>query len=140
MAGPRWAIWLPGPIGKCDGAMKMELRKTFQFEAAHLLPHLSESHKCRRLHGHSFRVDVVVAGECDTKLGWLMDYADISEAFKPLLDRLDHYYLNEIPGLENPTSENLAVWIWERLKPTLPLLTEIVVAETCMSRCVYRGK
>src|SRR6266513_2637344 len=107
--------------------MKMELRKTFQFEAAHLLPHLPESHKCRRLHGHSFRVDVVVAGECDPKLGWLMDYADISEAFKPLLDRLDHYYLNEIPGLENPTSENLAVWIWQRLKPALPLLTEIVV-------------
>src|SRR5205814_285449 len=89
--------------------MKVELRKTFQFEAAHLLPHLAGSHKCRRLHGHSFRVEVVVAGECDPKLGWLMDYADISEAFKPLLDRLDHYYLNEIPGLENPTSENLAV-------------------------------
>ena len=140
MAGPRWAIWLPGPIGKCDGAMKMELRKTFQFEAAHLLPHLSQTHKCRRLHGHSFRVDVVVAGECDPQLGWLMDYADISEAFKPLLDRLDHYYLNEIPGLENPTSENLAVWIWQRLKPALPLLSEIVVAETCMSRCVYRGQ
>jgi len=118
----------------------MELRKTFQFEAAHLLPHLSEAHKCRRLHGHSFRVEVVVAGECDPKLGWLMDYADISEAFKPLLERLDHYYLNEIPGLENPTSENLAVWIWERLKPNLPLLTEIVVAETCVSRCVYRGE
>ena len=140
MAGRRWAIWSPGPIGKCEGAMKMELRKTFQFEAAHLLPHLPESHKCRRLHGHSFRVDVVVAGECDPKLGWLMDYADISEAFKPLLDRLDHYYLNEIPGLENPTSENLAVWIWKQLKPALPLLSEIVVAETCMSRCVYRGE
>ena len=139
MAARRWVIWLPGPIGKCDGAMKIELRKTFQFEAAHLLPHLSESHKCRRLHGHSFRVEIVVAGQCDPKLGWLMDYADISEAFKPLLERLDHYYLNEIPGLENPTSENLAVWIWERLKPALPLLTEIVVAETCMSRCVYLG-
>src|SRR5438034_11783096 len=100
MADQRWRIWLLGPIGKCEQAMKMELRKTFQFEAAHLLPHLPESHKCRRLHGHSFRVEVVVAGECDPKLGWLMDYADISEAFKPLLDRLDHYYLNEIPGLE----------------------------------------
>ena len=140
MAGPLSAIWSCGPIGKCDRVMKMELRKTFQFEAAHLLPHLPQSHKCRRLHGHSFRVDVVVSGECNPKLGWLMDYADISEAFKPLLDRLDHYYLNEIPGLENPTSENLAAWIWQRLKPTLPLLTEIVVAETCVSRCVYRGE
>src|SRR5712664_2069891 len=119
--------------------MKMELRKTFQFEAAHLLPHLPPSHKCRRLHGHSFRVEVVVAGECDSKLGWLMDYADISEAFKPVHERLDHYYLNEIPGLENPTSENLAVWIWQRLRPALPLLTEIVVAETCLSRCIYRS-
>jgi len=120
--------------------MKVELRKTFQFEAAHKLPNVAADHKCARLHGHSFRVEIVVAGECDPRLGWLMDYADISEAFKPLLDQLDHYYLNEIPGLENATSENLARWIWDRLKPQLPLLTEIVVAETCVSRCVYRGQ
>ncbi len=119
--------------------MKMELRKTFQFEAAHLLPKLPPSHKCRRLHGHSFRVDVAVTGECDPELGWVMDYADISAAFKPIYQQLDHYYLNEIPGLENPTSENLAIWIWERLQPALPQLTEIMVAETCMSRCIYRG-
>ena len=119
--------------------MKMELRKTFQFEAAHLLPHLPKSHKCRRLHGHSFRVEIVVAGECDPKIGWLMDYADIGAHFKPIWEKLDHRYLNEIPGLENPTSENLAVWIWTRLKPKLPLLTEVVVAETCVARCVYRG-
>lgn len=119
--------------------MKVELRKSFQFEAAHLLPHLPESHKCRRLHGHSFKVEVVVAGECDPHLGWLMDYADISDVFKPLWEQLDHRYLNDIPGLENATSENIARWIWERLKPKLPLLSEIVVAETCMSKCVYRG-
>jgi len=119
--------------------MNIELRKTFQFEAAHLLPRLPRTHKCRRLHGHSFRVEVVVAGQCDPVLEWLMDYADISAAFQPLWKKLDHNYLNEIPGLENPTSENLAAWIWKRLKPRLPLLTEIVVAETCMSRCVYRG-
>ena len=119
--------------------MKIELRKTFQFEAAHKLPHVPADHKCARLHGHSFRVEVVVAGECDPHLGWLMDYADLSEAFKPLLDRLDHYYLNEIPGLENATSEVLAKWIWDRLKPTVPLLLEISVAETCLSRCIYRG-
>ncbi len=119
--------------------MKMDLRKTFQFEAAHLLPRLPETHKCRRLHGHSFRVEVVVRGDCDPELGWVMDYADISAAFKPVWQQLDHRYLNEIPGLENPTSENLAVWIWQRLHPALPLLAEIVVAETCQSQCVYRG-
>jgi 6-pyruvoyltetrahydropterin/6-carboxytetrahydropterin synthase len=83
-------------------------------------------------------VEVVVAGECDPRLGWLMDYADISRAFRPTLDKLDHYYLNEIPGLENPTSEKVAAWIWRKLKPRLPLLTEVVVAETCTAKCVYR--
>ena len=117
----------------------MELRKTFQFEAAQLLPRLPRSHKCRRLHGHSFKVDVVITGECDPKLGWVMDYADISAAFKPLWKRLDHRYLNEIAGLENPTSENIALWIWKRLKPKLPMLSEVVVAETCTAQCVCRG-
>ncbi len=117
----------------------MELRKTFQFEAAHLLPRLPENHKCRRLHGHSFQVEIVVSGDLDPKLGWVMDYADITKAFRPLWEQLDHYYLNEVPGLENPTSENVAVWIWQRLKPKLALLSEVVVAETCTARCVYRG-
>ena len=119
--------------------MKMELRKTFQFEAAHNLPLLPPGHKCHRLHGHSFMVDVVVTGEVDPTLGWVMDYADIKAAFKPIWDRLDHNYLNEIPGLENPTSELVAAWIWNQLKPRLPLLTELVVAETCTAQCVYRG-
>jgi 6-pyruvoyltetrahydropterin/6-carboxytetrahydropterin synthase len=118
----------------------MELRKTFQFEAAHLLPRLPESHKCRRLHGHSFQVEIVVSGNCDPNLGWLVDYAEITEAFRPLWQRLDHFYLNEVPGLENPTSENIAVWIWNGLKPKLPSLAEVVVAETCTAKCVYRGQ
>src|SRR5260221_11897635 len=120
--------------------MKMELRKSFQFEAAHLLPLLPENHKCRRLHGHSFSVEVVVAGQSDPKLGWLMDYGEISAAFKLIWEKLDHYYLNEIPGLENPTSEVVAVWIWKKLKPKLPWLTEVFVAETCTDRGVYRGE
>ena len=119
--------------------MNLELRKTFRFEAAHLLPHLPKSHKCRRLHGHSFQVEIVVSGEVDPKLGWVIDYAEMSAAFKPLWEKLDHRYLNEVPGLANPTSENLAVWIWDRLKPRLPLLVEVVVAETCNARCAYRG-
>ena len=120
--------------------MKMELRKTFQFEAAHHLPALPRAHKCRRLHGHSFQVEIVVEGECDPKLGWVMDYAELSRLFRPLWEKLDHRYLNRVRGLENPTSENVAAWIWRRLQPKLPLLKEIVVAETCTARCVYRGE
>ena len=119
--------------------MNIELRKTFQFEAAHLLPHLPKSHKCRRLHGHSFGVEIVVSGECDPRLGWLMDYADISRAFKPILERLDHYYLNEVPGLDNPTSENIAVWIWRRLAPQLPGLCELTLWETANACAVLRA-
>lgn len=117
----------------------MELRKSFQFEAAHMLPLLPDAHKCHRLHGHSFKVEVAVVGETDPKLGWVMDYADISAAFKPVWEQLDHRYLNEIKGLENPTSENIAQWIWILLKPKLPLLSELIVAETCTACCVYRG-
>lgn len=119
--------------------MKLELRKSFQFEAAHRLPQLPPDHKCHRLHGHSFQMEVVVEGECDPRMGWVMDYADISAVVKPLWERLDHYYLNDVPGLENPTSENIAKWLWDQLKPSLPLLKEIVVAETCTAKCVYRG-
>lgn len=118
---------------------QLELRKTFQFEAAHLLPLLPETHKCRRLHGHSFQVELVISGPLDPNLGWVMDYADVTKAFKSTWEKLDHYYLNEVPGLENPTSENIAVWIWQRIKPKLPLLTEVIVAETCTARCVYKG-
>ena len=119
--------------------MILELRKTFQFEAAHLLPYLPETHKCRRLHGHSFKVEIAIQGAADPRLGWVMDYADISAAFNPIWTRLDHFYLNEVPGLENPTSENIAIWIWDRVKPILPALTEVVVAETCTARCIFRG-
>lgn len=120
--------------------MHVELRKTFRFESAHLLPNVPEGHKCRRLHGHSYRVTVECSGECDPELGWLIDYADIKAAFAPLRQRLDHYYLNEIEGLENPTSEVLAKWIWDRLKPNLPSMSALTVHETCTSECTYRGE
>ncbi len=117
----------------------MELRKSFQIEAAHRLPKVPPGHKCGRMHGHSFVIEIVVEGPVNPVLGWVMDYADIKAAFRPLYDQLDHNLLNDLPGLENPTSESLAVWIWDRLKPSIPLLKEIVIAETCTSKCVYRG-
>ena len=120
--------------------MNVRLTRSYRFEAAHLLPNVPEGHKCRRLHGHSFRFDVTVAGPVDPHLGWLMDFADIDVAVEPIRKRLDHYYLNEIEGLENATSEVLAGWIWERLRPRLPELVEITVQETCTSACHYRGE
>lgn len=110
-----------------------------RFEAAHRLPHVPEGHKCARLHGHSFRVTVHVAGEPTEPEGWVMDFAELRAIADPVIDELDHRYLNEIPGLENPTSERLAAWIWDRLAGRLVGLSRIVVRETCTSGCVYRG-
>lgn len=119
--------------------MQVRLIKSFTFEAAHWLPTFPEGHKCRRMHGHSFKVDVIVAGELDVAKGFLVDYGDIKAVTAPLEQQLDHYCLNEIAGLENPTSEMIAKWIWDRLKPQLPILAQIVVHETCTSRCEYTG-
>lgn len=120
--------------------MRVRLTRDFTFEAAHLLPNAPEGHKCRRLHGHSFRVEVTVEGEVDPRSGWYLDYAVIRDAVEPLRKQLDHYYLNEIPGLENATSEHLAGWLWERLKPALPSLAKVTVHETCEARCEYEGR
>lgn len=117
----------------------MVIWKEFGFEAAHRLPNVPAGHKCARLHGHSFRVEVHVAGPLDPTLGWVMDFADLKGAWTPLHEALDHRYLNDVPGLENPTSEVLARWIWARLQPSLPGLSRIVVRETCTSGCVYEG-
>jgi 6-pyruvoyltetrahydropterin/6-carboxytetrahydropterin synthase len=118
----------------------MEIFREFTFEAAHRLPNVPDGHKCARLHGHSFSVTVHLSGALDPRLGWVMDFADVKEAFRPLHDALDHRYLNEIDGLENPTSEVLARWIWRRLAPRLPALSAVTVRETCTSGCVYRGE
>ena len=115
------------------------MTKTFGFEAAHLLPTFPEGHKCRRLHGHSYRFDVIVEGDVNPERGYLIDYGEIKRAAEPLVKQLDHYYLNEVHGLDNPTSENLARWIWDRLKPLLPELSAVIVYETCTSACEYRG-
>jgi 6-pyruvoyltetrahydropterin/6-carboxytetrahydropterin synthase len=113
--------------------------REFGFEAAHRLPAVPEGHKCARLHGHSFRVAVHVEGEVGERTGWVVDFADLAAAFAPLHAQLDHRYLNEVEGLENPTSEVIARWIWQRLEATLPGLAEVTVRETCTSGCTYRG-
>jgi 6-pyruvoyltetrahydropterin/6-carboxytetrahydropterin synthase len=117
----------------------MRLYKEFSFEAAHRLPNVPAGHKCARLHGHSFQIRVTVDGPVGEQTGWVMDFADLKSAFRPVYDKLDHRYLNEIVGLENPTSENLARWIWRQLPPTLAGLAEVEVRETCSTGCIYRG-
>ena len=124
----------------CASFPSMKIWKQFGFEAAHLLPNLPEGHKCRRLHGHSYRVRIHLEGDLDPTLGWVADFADIAEAARPVIDELDHTYLNEVEGLENPTAEAIAMWIWRRLAQSLPLLSRIEVAETCTAGCVYEGE
>lgn len=124
--------------GSVPKTARAEIFREFTFEAAHRLPNVPEGHKCARLHGHSYRVEIRVGGEVGEQTGWVIDFADLSAAFKPLLAQLDHYYLNEVPGLENPTSEVLARWIWDRLVTSLDGLKEVIVRETCTSGCSYR--
>jgi 6-pyruvoyltetrahydropterin/6-carboxytetrahydropterin synthase len=118
----------------------MEIFKEFTFEAAHRLPNVPQGHKCSRLHGHSYRVELHVSGPVGAESGWIVDFGDIREAFEPIRLQLDHYFLNEIEGLSNPTSEVLSRWIWRRVRPKLPQLSAVVVRETCTSGCIYRGE
>ena len=118
----------------------MQIFNEFTFEAAHLLPNLPDDHKCRRLHGHSFRVTVTVEGPVDPTTGWVMDFAQVEAACEPVRQALDHRYLNDIAGLANPTSEVIARWVWQRLKPKLPALAEVKLWETCAAGCAYRGE
>lgn len=117
----------------------MDIFRVFSIEAAHRLPNVPPDHKCARLHGHSFRIELHIRGNVDAHTGWVMDYADVKRIFQPTFERLDHQYLNDIPGLENPTSENLAHWIWLEIQPRLRGLAKVVVHETCTSGCVYSG-
>jgi len=120
--------------------VRVELVKEFRFEAAHRLPHVPPEHKCFRMHGHSYRIEVMVSGEVDPRLGWLVDFGEIAARVEPLLKQeLDHRVLNDVPGLENATSEVLAHWLWGRLTPLVPHLAAITVHETCTARCTYRG-
>jgi 6-pyruvoyltetrahydropterin/6-carboxytetrahydropterin synthase len=118
----------------------MEIFKEFTIEAAHQLPNVPPGHKCGRLHGHTFHIRVHVLGPLDPHMGWIIDFADIKAAFQPIEEQIDHHYLNEVEGLENPTSENIARWVWQRLRPALPALSKVVVQETCTSGCIYAGE
>jgi 6-pyruvoyltetrahydropterin/6-carboxytetrahydropterin synthase len=119
--------------------MPTRLERSYRFEAAHFLPHVPPGHKCARMHGHSYLIEIAIEGEVDAALGWVMDFAEIDEHAGPLVRQLDHQVLNELEGLANPTSELLAAWWWHKLAPRLPGLVEVVVSETPTSRCIYRG-
>ncbi len=117
----------------------VEIFKEFTFESAHRLPHVPAGHKCGRLHGHSFKVGLHLTGPLDPHTGWIRDFAEVKAIFKPIYEQLDHNYLNDIPGLENPTSEVIAKWIWDQVKPLLPELSKVRIHETCTSGCEYTG-
>jgi 6-pyruvoyltetrahydropterin/6-carboxytetrahydropterin synthase len=120
--------------------VSFEISRAYRFEAAHWLPHVGVDHPCRQLHGHSYEVEIVLAGDLDPQLGWVLDFAAIDAALEPVIATLDHACLNELEGLENPTSELLARWIWERSEPSLPVLKEVTVRETTSSRASYRPR
>ncbi len=119
--------------------MSVRLAHEFRFEAAHRLPRVPEGHKCARLHGHSYRIELVVEGPVDPATGWMLDFSALEAAWEPLYAQLDHRYLNDVEGLDNPTSEIVARWIWERVRPRIPELRRVVVFETCCARCEYEG-
>ncbi len=117
--------------------MNFELKQQFQIESARFLPHLPSDHPCSRMHGHSFRLILTLKGPLHPKLGWVRDYHEIEKTIKPLLTQLDHQTLNQVPGLENPTSENLAFWLYEKVRPLLPELTQVSVQESSTTECSY---
>ena len=119
--------------------MNVRLIKELRFEAAHRLPEVPAGHKCARLHGHSFKIELAIRGPVDERTGWFIDYGEVDRVWQPLHDLLDHNYLNDVPGLANPTSEILARWLWDRIRPALPALERVIVHETCDARCEYEG-
>jgi 6-pyruvoyltetrahydropterin/6-carboxytetrahydropterin synthase len=120
--------------------MRCRLVRDFRFEAAHALPNVPDGHKCKRVHGHSYRVSIIIEGDIVPGLGWVMDFSDVDLVVDPVIAEIDHQLLNDIDGLDNPTSELLAVWLWQRIGKTLPLMVELSVSETPDSRCIYRGE
>jgi 6-pyruvoyltetrahydropterin/6-carboxytetrahydropterin synthase len=119
--------------------VNVELTKEYRFEAAHRLPRVPEGHKCARVHGHSYKVDIAVSGPVNPETGWLIDFGVIDEAWAVLFARFDHHNLNDVPGLENSTCENIAVYVWKELRSHIKELSAVTVWETYDSKCTYRG-
>ncbi|WP_395805138.1 6-carboxytetrahydropterin synthase QueD [Daejeonella sp.] len=117
----------------------MIIYKQFSFDSAHFLPNVPVGHKCGNMHGHTYLLNVYIEGMPDEKSGWIIDYADLKKAIKPVIEQLDHHLLNEIPGLENPTSENLSIWLWNKIKPLVAGLKKIELKETPSSGVIYEG-
>lgn len=118
----------------------MDIFKQFTFDSAHYLPYVADDHKCKRMHGHTYTVRLYVSGDLHPTYGWVADFGDIKALWKPIEERLDHHTLNDIEGLENPTAENLAIWIWRQVKPNLAKLSRVDVCENASSGVVYRGE
>lgn len=118
----------------------MQIFKQFTFDSAHFLPNVPEGHKCREIHGHTYRLTVFVEGDPDPQLGWVIDFAELKAAIEPIVKSVDHKFLNKIEGLENPTCELIAVWLWDRIKPLVPKLKKIELNETPTSGVVYEGR
>lgn len=118
----------------------MEIYKDFSFDAAHFLPHVPLTHKCRNMHGHTYRVRVFLSGQPGIDSGWIMDFKELKDLVSPVIDRLDHQLINDVAGLENPTAENITVWIWNQVKPLLPALSRIELKETPTTGVIYNGK
>ena len=132
----RYSLNLDNPHYFC----KMEIYKEFSFDSAHFLPNVPDGHKCKEMHGHTYRLKVFIKGELDPQLGWIMDFKDLKEALLPVIDQLDHKLINNIQGLQNPTAENITVWIWQQIKPSLPLLSRIELYETPTTGVIYHGE
>lgn len=118
----------------------MEIYKEFTFDSAHFLPYVPDGHKCKNMHGHTYRLRVYIKGKPDEKLGWIMDFKDLKDAVNPVIDLLDHKLLNDVPGLENSTAENITIWIWQKIKPVLPGLSRIELYETPTTGVLYSGE
>src|SRR5690554_5163463 len=117
----------------------MEIFKTFTFDSAHFLPNVPHGHKCKQMHGHTYKMTVYFEGPLDKDLNWVVDFAEVKNVVKPIIDMVDHKVLNDIPGLENPTCEGIAKWLWEKVKANMPQLSKIELCETPTSGVIYTG-
>ena len=118
----------------------MEIYKEFSFDSAHYLPNVPEWHKCRNMHGHTYKLKVYIKGKPDPQFGWIMDFKELKDKVGPVIDQLDHQLINEVKGLENPTAENITIWIWQQIKPLLPQLSKIELHETPTTGVIYAGE